>query len=84
MVDCYSKAPIDKPALLAAMQDHFGLLYEVITTSAGVNATGNKPHYYSLNTKAANFGYEPYLTSLEGLKQEIQLLCPLDIKSLES
>lgn len=70
VVDCYSKAPIDKPALLAAMQDHFGLLYEVITTSAGVNATGNKPHYYSLNTKAADFGYQPSLTSLEGLLQE--------------
>ena len=84
VVDCYSKAPLDKPALLAAMQDHFGLLYEVITTSAGVNATGNKPHYYSLNTKAANFGYEPYLTSLEGLKQEIQSLLSWGNNSFES
>jgi len=74
VVDCFSKAPIDKPMLLAAMQDNFGLRYDVISTSAGVNATGNKPHYYSLNTKAADFGYQPSLTSLEGLKQEIQLL----------
>jgi nucleoside-diphosphate-sugar epimerase len=84
VVDCYSKAPLDKPALLAAMQDSFGLRYDVITTSAGVNATGNKPHYYSLNTKAADFGYQPNLTSLEGLKQEIQLLLSVGIKSFES
>lgn len=70
VVDCYSKAPLDKPTLLAAMQDSFGLRYEVITTSAGVNATGNKPHYYSLNKMAADFGYLPSLTSLEGLLQE--------------
>ena len=74
VVDCYSKAPLDKPALLAAMQDSFGLRYEVITTSAGVNATGNKPHYYSLNTKAADFGYQPSLTSLESLFLEVNEL----------
>lgn len=72
VVDCYSKAPIDKPALLAAMQDNFGLRYEVIITNASVNATGNKPHYYSLNTKAADFGYQPSLTSLEGLLLEVK------------
>jgi nucleoside-diphosphate-sugar epimerase len=74
VVDCYSKAPLDKPALLAAMQDHFGLRYEVITTNVGVNATGNKPHYYSLNTKAADFGYQPSLTSLEALLLEVNEL----------
>jgi len=84
VVDCYSKAPIDKPMLLAAMQDNFGLRYDVISTSAGVNATGNKPHYYSLNTKAADFGYQPGLTSLEGLKQEIQSLLSWGNNSFES
>ena len=74
VVDCYSKAPLDKPDLLAAMQDSFGLRYEVITTSAGVNATGNKPHYYSLNTKAGDFGYQPSLTSLEALLLEVNEL----------
>ena len=69
-VDCYSRAPIDKPNLLAAMQDEFGLHYEIIETIAGVNATGNKPHYYSLNTRAADFGYQPSKTSLEGILQE--------------
>ena len=74
VVDCYSKAPIDKPALLTAMQENFGLRYEIIDGSAGVNATGSKPHYYSLNTKADNFGYQPSFTSLEGLLLEVNEL----------
>lgn len=69
-VDCYSRAPIDKPNLLAAMQKEFGLGYEVVEASASVNATGSKPHYYSLNTRAADFGYRPTLTSLEGVLKE--------------
>jgi nucleoside-diphosphate-sugar epimerase len=73
-VDCYSLAPIDKPTLLAAMQEKFGLQYEIISTAAGVNATGNKPHYYSLNTKAADFGYQPTKTSLQGIVQESMTL----------
>lgn len=69
-VDCYSRAPIDKLTLLAAMQEKFGLYYEVADASASVNATGGKPHYYSLNTRAADFGYRPALTSLEGILKE--------------
>ncbi|GBL40148.1 hypothetical protein EMGBD2_14060 [Nitrospirota bacterium] len=70
VVDCYSRAPIDKPALLTAMQEKFGLQYEITAANASVNATGNKPHYYSLNKRAADFGYQPSLTSLEGISQE--------------
>lgn len=73
-VDCYSKAPIDKPKLLAAMQKKFGLRYEINDAAAGVNATGSKPHYYSLNKRAADFGYQPALTSLEGILQETAML----------
>ena len=69
-VDCYSRAPIDKPNLLAAMQEKFGLRYEITEALASVNATGGKPCYYSLNTRAADFGYKPGLTSLEGVLQE--------------
>ncbi len=72
VVDCYSRAPIDKPNLLAAMEEKFGLRYEIIEATAGVNATGSKPHYYSLNTRAADFGYQPSFTSLEGLKLEME------------
>lgn len=70
VVDCYSKAPIDKPTLLVAMQEKFGLQYEVTNIDAGVNVTGGKPFYYSLNHCAANFGYQPMYSSLQGVFQE--------------
>jgi len=70
VVDAYSNAPIDKPSLLAALQEKFGLQYETVQTGAAVNATGSKPHYYSLNTRAGGFGYLPTLTSLEGVLKE--------------
>lgn len=69
-VDCYSRSPIDKPGLLAAMQDRFGLRYEVTSASAVVNATGTKTHYYSENRLASEFGYQPSFTSLEGILME--------------
>lgn len=74
VVDCYSKDPIDKPTLLTAMRENFGLQYQIIKTSVGVNATGNKSHYYSLNKKAENFGYVPKFTSLSGILLETSYL----------
>jgi nucleoside-diphosphate-sugar epimerase len=73
-VDCYSRAPIDKPTLLAAMQGKFELQFEITEAIAGVNATGSKPHYYSLNTRAADTGYQPAFTSLEGILQEATVI----------
>lgn len=72
-VDCYSLAAISKLNLLAEMQEKFGLRYEVTDENAGVNATGGKPNYYSLNTRASDFGYFPKLTSLEGLLIECEV-----------
>lgn len=69
-VDCYSLAPVDKPTLLAAMQDRFGLRYQISDTTSGVNATGHKPHYYSVNRRAADLGYQPAWTSLDGVLSE--------------
>lgn len=70
-VDCYSREPIDKPALLRAMAERFGLCYEVVDdTSVRVNATGTKPHYYSLNRKASEFGYQPVWSSLDCILAE--------------
>jgi len=81
VVDCYSRAPINKPNLLAAMQKEFGLQYELMGSSNSINATGSKPHYYSLNTRAADFGYQPELTSLEGvLIESKKVLAPLVIE----
>lgn len=68
-VDCYSREPISKAALLSAMQSQFGLRYDV-RASAGVNATGIKTNYYSTNRKATEFGYAPSLSSWEGIKTE--------------
>ncbi len=76
VVDCYSSAPVDKPSLLAAMHERFGLRYESVPSASGVavNATGAKPHYYSLNRKAAEFGYEPAFSSLTGVLAEAEAL----------
>jgi nucleoside-diphosphate-sugar epimerase len=74
VVDAYSKAPIDKPTLLAAMQEKFGLQYEIVQTGAGVNATGGKPHYYSFNISATHFGYNPNLTSIDGIIFEMNAM----------
>lgn len=73
-VDCYSRAPVDKPSLLESMRSEFGLRYEITKEYASVNATGSKPHYYSLNTRAADFGYQPTLTSMEGIMREATAL----------
>ena len=69
-VDCYSLAPIDKQTLLETMHETFGLLYEIVPAAASIDATGSKPHYYSLNTRAADFGYQPAFTSLDGILRE--------------
>ena len=73
VVDCYSQAPIDKATLLTAMQDKFGLAYQVSGAGAAVNATGGKPNYYSVNRAAARFGYEPGYSSLAGVLLEASL-----------
>jgi nucleoside-diphosphate-sugar epimerase len=75
-VDCYSRAPIEKATLLAAMQEKFGLQYELVQSDSGVNATGAKPHYYSVNKRAENFGYVPRNTSLENLFFQMANLNP--------
>ncbi len=74
VVDCYSLAPIDKHTLLSAMQSRFGLRYEFTDTPTALGATGVKPCYYSLNRRAADFGYRPTLTSLEAVLREAEAI----------
>ncbi len=74
VVDCYSRAPVDKLTLLEAMKEEFGLSYKITKTSVSVNATGSKPCYYSLNTHAADFGYQPVLSSIEGVVKEASMI----------
>ena len=71
-LDCYSLAPIDKVTLLTVMQDKFDLQYEITQANAGVNATGNKPNYFSKNRTAAEFGYAPEFSSRDGICTEIK------------
>ena len=73
-VDCYSLAPVDKPTLLNTMQREFGLRYELTEAPKAINATGTKPHYYSLNRRAADFGYAPTRTSLDGVMEEARAM----------
>ena len=73
-IDCYSLAPVDKITLLAIMQDQFGLNFEFSHEASVVHSTGTKSHYYSLNNKAAKFGYFPKLSSLDGVVRETEIL----------
>jgi nucleoside-diphosphate-sugar epimerase len=73
--DCYSRAPIDKASLLETMRKRFGLAYEFdAAASVAVNATGAKPHYYSLNRQAAELGYQPAYSSADGLVLESEII----------
>ena len=44
VVDCYSKAPIDKPALLYLMKKKFGLRYELAPEYVAINTGDGKSH----------------------------------------
>jgi nucleoside-diphosphate-sugar epimerase len=72
-VDCFTLEPLDKPGLLLAMQEQFGLKFEISNSASLVNATGGKPFYYSMNRRAEEFGYQPTLTSLEGVSREVEI-----------
>lgn len=79
VVDCYTTAPVEKKMLLDVLCDKFGLQYEVVSgCERGVNATGVKRHYYSVNRKAAVFGYQPQYSSLETVCTEITALLESD------
>lgn len=72
VVDCYSRAPIEKTEMLQALQAAHGLRYEFSPIPEGINATGRKPCYYSLNRRAGRLGYRPELTSLEGVLEAVR------------
>jgi nucleoside-diphosphate-sugar epimerase len=74
VVDSYSRAPIDKYTLLLKMKERFDLNYCFDSNLTWPNATGMKLNYYSINTHASNFGYEPMFTSLDGLMKEADYL----------
>ncbi|MFA7279086.1 MAG: NAD(P)-dependent oxidoreductase [Sterolibacterium sp.] len=74
VVDCYTKAPVDKFTMLSAMRALFGLEYEVSTMPSEMNATGTKMNYFSNNRRAETFGYFPSKKSLDCVMDEAWLL----------
>jgi nucleoside-diphosphate-sugar epimerase len=73
VVDCYSRAPIDKFSILDWMRASYGLIYEVSEGDSDCK-TNAKYNYYSINKKAQEFGYEPELSSLDSIAGEMWLL----------
>ena len=73
-VDCYSLGPVSKFKILEALQSSFGLRYELLSGDAANSPTGHKPFYYSLNKKAAQFGYSPAISSLDTVISQIDIL----------
>lgn len=72
VVDCYSKEPVDKMTLLKAMNDRYGMSYEIRCATAGINATGAKMNYTSNNRRAQKYGYHPSRTALATVIYEIE------------
>lgn len=71
VIDCYTRAPVGKLELLTAMQERFGLSYELVNASTGFTATGSKLNYYSTSHKAARcFGYTPERSALDGVVEQ--------------
>lgn len=72
VIDCYTRAPIDKETLLLTISEKFGLKYRLIEDSNAINATGYKKNYYSENRRAENYGYKPNFSSIETIVVEIE------------
>jgi nucleoside-diphosphate-sugar epimerase len=64
-VDAYSRAPVSKTEMLNLFRERFGLRFDV--TSGGIDATGTKSRYYSLDRAAELLGYRPRHDSLDTL-----------------
>jgi nucleoside-diphosphate-sugar epimerase len=73
-IDTYSRAPVEKFALLDAMRDTFDLRYRIVEQPALMIATGAKPEYYSTHRAAAALGYQPLQTALESVLEESSAL----------
>jgi nucleoside-diphosphate-sugar epimerase len=72
VIDCYTKAPVDKMTLLETMQEQFGMSYKVTNTSIASNISGVKINYFTLNHDAEKYGYTPNTSSLENVLNEVK------------
>jgi nucleoside-diphosphate-sugar epimerase len=73
-LDCYSQAPISKEELIALMVGEFGMKYEIAETANVINATGEKPNYFSRNQRAARLGYAPAYSSCSAIREEVAFI----------
>ncbi|BBN58985.1 NAD-dependent epimerase/dehydratase family protein [Hydrogenovibrio marinus] len=71
-LDCYTKEPVDKFSLLNTFSEKYGLEYCIKRDGVSVNATGAKLNYYSINKIAYKVGYQPSMTSLEGVLDQVR------------
>jgi nucleoside-diphosphate-sugar epimerase len=70
-LDCYSQSPISKEELVALMAGDFGMKVEIVETTNIVNATGEKPNYFSQRRHAAALGYDPRYSSYSAIREEV-------------
>jgi nucleoside-diphosphate-sugar epimerase len=70
-IDCYSKAPISKLALLDKLHLRFGLKFDVNPAFSSINETRVKLNYFSKNYLAATLGYSPSDSSIDVVNQAI-------------
>jgi len=73
-IDCYSKEPVDKDALLKVMKNEFGLQYEIVNHNGYLQPTGTKLCYCSFNKIAETLGYLPKYSALESVVAESELI----------
>lgn len=70
-LDCYSQSPISKDEMVKLMAGDFGMKYEIVDASDVINATGDKPNYFSRNHRAASLGYAPAYSSHSAIREEV-------------
>lgn len=76
-IDCYSASPVDKTTILTEFKELFGLRYEIAAKVVGINGTGPKARYYSINKAAGAYGYTPKFSSIDLLIQDTKKLLAL-------
>jgi nucleoside-diphosphate-sugar epimerase len=82
VVDAYTLSPVNKIELLDSMRVNFGLNYAVSQSTTNVNSARFKLNYYSLNKRAADFGYSPFFSSMSGVLQQTKKI--LEVQKLLS
>lgn len=69
--DLYSAKPAGKFEILQSLQKDFGLQFEKDGSGQYHSPNGTRKCYYSRYKKAEEFGYDPSLTSLQTIHEEI-------------